>query len=312
MKKLFVLTFLICSLTLLTVDGALAAVHNFTGDFSNPFLQPGYSQPSFEGWYYIEKDAPSATVRGTLGDDIAFGAESFQNDQSFINLSFSDPDVGGAVTYLKGSYLCENGCFVGLDYGDSQITFAPGYRLDLDENCYLAASLDYAFNHEDSAYKDSGIVAIEFNSRYYTTDSRVYGQLIIPNDDVTISDDIYIYAGGAYKYSDNIVLGANFTRKYGDSTFEIGCTTAFDELGLEARAVLADTADVFDCNALYSFTENIRAGLEIQDVENVDDPYIILKGNYKLDDQNSAILMYQLKNGDDGGVLYLRWDIALK
>jgi hypothetical protein len=311
MKKLLVLASLIFSLTLLTAGGTLAAVHNFTGDFSNPFLQPGYSQPSFDGWYYIEKDDPSSTVRGTFGDDIALGAEFFQNDQSFINLSFADPDVGDAVTYLKGSYLFENGCFVGFDYGDSQITFTPGYRLDLDENCYLAASLDYAFNHEYRDYKDSGLVDFEINGRYYTKESRLYGQLIIPNEDVTSSDDFYIYAGGAYQYSDNVVVGANYTQFAGDATFEIGCTTAFDELGLEARVVLADTANVFDCNALYSFTENIRAGLEVQDVENVDDPYIILKGKYAVDDQNTAIFMYQLKNGDDDGVLYLRWDIAL-
>jgi hypothetical protein len=327
MKKL-ITSSLVLGLTLLIAGGTLAAVHNFTGDFSNPFLMSDFSSntniPDFEGWYYIEKDTPSATVRGSFPKDANhLGVEYLQNDQTFVNLSYRDPDHGDSIAYLKGSYLFDANWFAGLDFAsdddNSQTTFAPGYRFNIDDNCYVAVSMDYAVNHDATDhYKDSGLVDLEANGRYYTKDSRVYGQIIIPNDDVTIKDDIYFHAGGAYKYADNIVFGANFTSdENGDSTLDIGCTTAYDELGIEGKLVFADAANGLDINALYSFADNIRAGLEIAKVEHVSDPYLTVKAKYTIDDQNSAYLYYQFENNSTNsevkdGVISLRWDIAVK
>jgi hypothetical protein len=317
MKKLLVLS-LVLALTLLTAGSTIAAAHNFNGDFWSPNLMPDSSNiemPEFEGWYYIEKDTPSGAVRGKFGDDNALGAEFFQNDQTFANLYFNDPENGSSVSYLKGSYLWDNQFFVGLDLGDSQITFAPGFRYDLDDNCYIAASLDYAVNDEYSEYQDSGLIDMEINGRYYTDLIRVYGQLVLPNEDVASSADTFLLVGGAYKYADNIIVGANLVTWGNYHYLEAGCSTTFDKAGAELRFIDDDGETKVDCNLLYSFTDNIRAGLETYKVEGVADPYIIIKGRYTLDDQNSAILMYQLKNeskhGDDG-VFYLGWDLALK
>jgi hypothetical protein len=328
MKKFIILSLVFC-LTLLSAGSTLAAVHNSIGDCWSPNLLPDLSNhscryfskyfseaamPNFEGWYYIEKDAPGVTARGSLGSGVAFAAEYFQNDQTFADFYFYDPDTSGSYLYLKGSYLFENDFFVGVDYGDSQLTFAPGYRLDLDDNCYVAASLDYAVNHQYSTsdspngYQGSGLVDVEFNGRYYTTDSRVYGQFIIPNGDVAGIDDLFLLGGGAYQYTDNIVLGANLI-SWGDYTYyEFGCTAAFEQIEAEFRYLNNDDADEIDCNVIYPFTDQIRAGLELKDV--FDNPYIILKGKYTVDTQNAAVLMYQFQNGDDDGALYLRWDIA--
>jgi hypothetical protein len=327
MKKALILSLVLC-LTLLTTGNTLAAVHNFSGDFWSPNLLPDFSNhsckyfretgmpsmPSFEGWYYIEKDTPGVTARGSLGNGTAFGAEFFQSDQDFVNFYYYDPDNSGSYLYLKGSCLFENDFFVGVDYGDSQLTVAPGFRLDLDDNCYVAASLDYAVNHQYSTsdspngYQSSGLVELEINGRYYTADSRVYGQFIIPNGDVAGIDDLFLLGGGAYQYQNNIILGANLV-SWGDySYYEVGCTAAFNQIGAEFRYINDDGTGLFDCNVLYPFTDQIRAGLELKDM--FDDPYIILKGKYTVDKKSAAILMYQLKNGDTDGTLYLRWDIA--
>jgi hypothetical protein len=315
MKKLLSLALILC-LTLLMAGGALAAVHNFTGDFDNPFLQPGYSGPSFDGWYYIEKDDPSATVRATFPENHNdLGMEYFINDQTFVNIYYADPDKGDSIAYLKGGYLFDNNVFVGLDLAsdndNTQATVSPGYRFNLDDNCYVAVSLDYAVN-DDMLYVDSGLIDLEISGRYYTNDSRVYGQIIFPNDDVTVNDDIFIYAGGAYQFDDNIVVGANFWQENGDTTVDLGATTVFDKLEAEGRLVIADDANAVDCNVLYEFAANIKAGLEVSKVEHVSDPYLTVKGKYTIDDQNSAFLFYQFENGDEDGVISLRWDIAIK
>jgi hypothetical protein len=317
MKKLLVLS-LVLTLTLLTAGSTIAAVHNFNGDFWSPNLMPDFSEkemPEFEGWYYIEKDTPSGAARGKFGDDNALGAEYFQNDQTFANLYLNDPENGSSVTYLKGSYLLDNQFFVGLDLGDSQITFAPGFRYNLDDNCYIAASLDYAVNDEYSGYQDSGLIDMEINGRYYTDLMRVYGQLILPNDDVVTSADTFLLVGGAYKYADNIIVGGALATWGGKHYLEAGCSTTFDKAGAELRFIDDDGATKVDCNLLYSFTDQIRAGLETYKKEGVSDPYIIIKGRYTLDEKNFAILMYQLKNesqqGDDS-VFYLGWDITFQ
>jgi hypothetical protein len=303
-------------LILSATGGALAAVHNFNSDFGSPNLLPDFAKeemPDFEGWYYITQDRPAATVRGAFGDGYAFGAELFQTDQSFIDFYYYDPDDSGSYLYLKGSYLYETGFFVGVDYGDSQLTVAPGYRFDLDDHYYIAASLDYALNHQystsdsENGYQSSGLIDLEVNGRYYDTDRRFYGQLIIPNGSVAGSDDLFLLGGGAYQYNNNIVIGANLISRGNYNYFDIGFSAVFDQLGAELRYINADDCVIIDANVLYSFAPDIRAGLEVRDRDDEDDPDIILKGKFRVDRQTTVILMQQLQNDT---VTYLCWDIS--
>jgi hypothetical protein len=338
MKKLLTLTLVLC-FTLLCAGSTLAAVHNFTGDFDYGYLMRDYSyyNHTFEGWYYIGKDAPSATVRSTIDDSCsAFGAEYFQNDQTFVNLTYFKADsdfwyLDKPFINLKGSYLFANNFFIGLDTGMhdanynhdySQVTFSPGYRSNLANDAgYIAASVDYAANDEYPYYKDSGIIDYELNGRYYTAQSRFYGQLIIPNKDVAISEDSYLQVGGAYQYSNNIICGADIyiaTDEY--TAFELGCSTTFDQLGAEFRFMSCnydESSDYDDYtgvgfNILYSFADQFRTGFEYLKFNNSDDPKLHLKAKYTMDDQNSLILTQRLKNDTYEAVTFLYWDIKLK
>jgi hypothetical protein len=319
MRKLLITASLVLGLTLLMAGGTLAAVHNFTSDFSGKYTLKDFAEfdnTSFDGWYYIEKDEASATARGSFGDNDALGFEFFQNDQFFANASYISEDGEKDLIALKASYLFDNQVFFGVDFGtkdgDNQFIVSPGYRFDLDQDAYVAVSMDYALNH-DLNYDKSGIIDFEVNGRYYTSNSRIYGQLIIPNDDVTISDDIYCKIGGAYQYAQNIVVGGIFTQEDGDSTIEVGATTSFDKFGVEGRVILEDDQNTLDFNGIYTFTDNIKGGLEVAKVEDVDDLYVIAKAKYAIDKQNSAIFTYQFENdsNDDDSIISLRWDIAL-
>jgi hypothetical protein len=338
MKKCLVL-FMVLSLMFLVTGSVSAAVHNFTGDFINPFLMDDFSGPSFEGWYSIEKDSPSVTTRGLFPENYdLYGFEYFQNDQTFANLTYFSPDNGDSETYLKGSYLFENNFFVGLDYGTdgdvSHSTLSPGYRFNFGDDGYMAVSLDYAADDDYLLYVDKGIIDYEITAKYYTDLSRIYGQIVIPNEDVVVTDKTFFYVGGAYKLSDNVVLGANFTNGpklvlypyYGlvwtdCTTYDLGATATFDKLGVELKYEVTSYDDLNDetnatsLNALYSFTDNIRAGLQATKQENVDDPDLYAKIKYTVDDTNSIILIHKFANdsiADDDGVTYLRWDIALQ
>ncbi|HYH03025.1 MAG TPA: hypothetical protein VEC37_07995 [Bacillota bacterium] len=324
MKKVVILS-LVLALTLTVAANASAAVHNFTNDFTNPFLMPDFNDadmPGFEGWYYIGKDGSSATARGAFPEDYtALGFEYFKNDQTFANLSHFAPEEGESATFLKGSYLFKNGFFAGLDYGSfddmSQMTLSPGYRFDLAKKAgYVAVSMDYLANRDFiNELEDSGIVDYEVNARYYTKNSRVYGQLIIPNEDVTGSDEMYLYAGGAYKYSKNIVFGANLMDNGDKTKFDIGCTTGFDKLGLEFKYENDDENNNLYFNALYSFTKDFRAGLQINKKDAADDPYLFAKFKYDVNKQNSLVFIQRFKNDSDesytgSSMTCLRWDIS--
>lgn len=314
------------SMTLLVATSSFAAVHNFTSDFKNPCLTPDYNMaddPGFESWYYIGKDGPSATVRGAFSKNVNYlGGEYFLNDQTFANLTFADPDKGDSATYLKGSYLFKNGIFAGLDYGSykedkkdvSQVTLSPGYRFNLPKNAgYVAASMDYAAS--DEGRKDSGIVDFEVNGRYYIKDGRFYGQIIIPNDDVFTNDEMYLFAGGAYKVAKNIVVGANLENQDDYTRFDLGCTAGFGKLGLDFKLENVDDANNatnFYASGVYSFTNQLRGGLQINKKDAVDDPYLFAKVKYSVNNQNSLVFIHRFENLKDDATTFLRWDIALK
>jgi hypothetical protein len=194
---------------------------------------PDYSSfdLKFEGWYYIEKNDPIVTMRGTKNIDYnCLGLEYYQNEHHFCNLIYSDCHYHYNTTdrnelYLKGGYLFENGLFVGLDlggfnYDDSDVCddglqsiYSTGYRYDLpNSNGYVAASIDWAVNSDYYRFGESGLIDYELDAKYYTQRSRFYGQLIIPNKNMKMlgNDGAYLKLGGTYQIGANLVFGVNY------------------------------------------------------------------------------------------------------
>ncbi|MGD9156189.1 MAG: hypothetical protein PVG90_11910 [Bacillota bacterium] len=340
MKILLTLTFVL-GLALLVSGNALAAVHNFNEDFQNSLASYGNFDffniferryGSFENWYYIEKDAPSATVRGfRTGNADIYGAEYFKNDQTFVNLTYHSNSDDEKSTILKGSYLFKNNFFIGLTHLNSDDSYkyirtsiSPGYRFNFPAGSgYLAVSLDYYADSDFDDAPDPDVLDYEVNGRYYTDRSRFYGQVIIFNKD-PMGDCQFYKAGGAYKCSDNFVLGAAFEKVTDDYTqFEIGGTATFGKLDADFKYLKrdCDSSDNYEqyiyLNLLYSFVDNLRAGLEVINTDYSDrddyDPYLIAKAKYTINDQNALTLMYHFKNNsaDSDSNTLLYWNIKL-
>ncbi len=335
MKRLILLTLLL-TLTLLFPGNTLAAVHNFTGDFTNYYLNNGFVAPqfnglSFDGWYTIDKDSPGATVRALFPkNDSYWGIEYYQNDQHFANLNYFDDDT---VTSFQGSYLFDIGLFVGVDYadhdGDTQGIISPGYRYAFGgDKGYIAASVDYALSGDLTkrfAKDDSGIVDYDLDFKYFTDNLKVYGQLLIPNDDMIgplnqfISDDPILDLAANYRLNENYVVGGALTAYDKEFDYNLGVTGTFDKLGAEVRYRSAnydgDNQDYgIDANILYSFTEQVRAGFQVTKAKGIDDPYLYAKAKITINDDHALKLIYQFKNNDadEDGIAYIRWDMSIK
>lgn len=279
--------------------------------------------PEFGDWYTLEADKPSAALQGRLGGKRnLFEAEYYQNDQTFINLSYNAPANNDAGTFLKGSYLWDNGWFGGLGLGllpfgggdTTQLTLSPGYRYNFPGNAgYLAASLDLSATED--YYSNAGLIDLEVAARYATQQSRVYGQVILPNKDVVMYEDIYYHCGGVVRTAKNIVCGADLLSINGQTRYHLGFSSAINQYGFEARYVRGDGGSWIDLNLLYALNPNCRAGLAIKKQDNISDPYLTAKLKYTFDPQNSLVVMHQLKNTsapDLEAITYLRWDITLK
>ncbi|MGD9156178.1 MAG: hypothetical protein PVG90_11855 [Bacillota bacterium] len=359
MKKLVVLL-MILALTLLVAATTLAAVHNYTDDFINHFLMSDYnncsmansdyskygmSKSDFENWYYVEKDDPEIKFQSAFSNDSSYynynriGFEYLQNEQNFFNLTSIDDDYQSEL-YLKGSYLFDNGFFTGLDIGginydahdiddESQITFSPGYRINLpNESGYIAASADLAVTGD--CYRDSGIIDYEINAKYSNKQSRIYGQIIIPDENTVGTDNTYVKLGGAFKISDNFVLGGNYSKgtlytgfyqsNFKFLEYDLGFTASFDNFGAELQYKVFNNIDYYNeelytirMNLLYFLTNNCRAGFEVRKAENIADLYLTAKLKYLIYGQNAIIAMHTFKNdsGSEGAVSYIGCDIRL-
>ena len=337
MKRLTLLT-LVLTLTLLISGNTLAAVHNFTGDFANyylnhPLIAPQFNSLSFEGWYTIDKDTPGFTARALFPKDAShWGLEYYLNDQYFANLNYFDLD-DFAVTSFQGSYLFDFGLFVGLDYtdndGETQGVISSGYRYGFgQDNGYIAASVDYALSGDLTkrySKDDSGIIDYDIDFKYFTGNWKVYGQLLIPNEDMIgpltdwYSDDPILDLAANYKINDQYTVGGAITAFDKEFDYNLGVSGTFDKLGAELRYRSAnwdgDNETYWvDANVMYSFTDQFRAGFQVTKAKDINDPYLYAKAKFTVNDDNALKFVYQFENDEthEDGIAYIRWDMNIK
>jgi hypothetical protein len=88
-------------------------------------------------------------------------------------------------------------------------------------------------------------------------------------------------------------------------------------LGAEFRYLKFKNGDYssnqFAVNLLYSLDPKIRAGFEAIKTKHVDNPDVIAKVKYEVNNQKSYVLMHRLANDDQNAAsTYLLMDIKLK
>jgi hypothetical protein len=205
----------------------------------------------------------------------------------------------------------------------SQVTVSPGYRFNLNDNDgYIALSMDYSATDEVYSGHKTGVIDYEIYGRYYTDKSSFYGQYIIPNKDVTGYDYKYSYLRGAYKCSEDFSVGGAFSQATDYfNYYDIQCAVSLNRLGVELvyfnnnyDPAFVPSTDYYgsSANVLYSFTDNFRAGCQVTNYSDVNDPALFLKEKYNFNDRNSVVLTQRLKNDSYDAVTFLNWDIKFK
>ncbi len=335
MKKVF-LMILILAFSFTISSSTLAAVHNFTGDFAN-YKGAQFGGLDFDGWYSIDRDSPSLTTRYVAqDDDWALGFEYYQNDQFFVDLTygkFYDTDYYGdrtTLTGLQGSYLDESGFFFGLDYtgskyrdggyrdNSSQTFVSAGLRQDLGKNNgYVAGSLDFAIDGD--LVDETGIYGLDLDFKYFTDKTKIYGQLYLPNEDVADYDSARLDLAANIQVDPAYIVGFKINNFDDANSYEFGITGAVDkQIVAELRYKHVDTGDAssssLDAQALYAFTNELAAGMELEKVKHIDDPYLRLKAKYAVDKDTTVKFVYQFENDavNQDPIVFLRWDVNIK
>ena len=140
-------------------------------------------------WFEIEKEKPYWIVTSTsniydIGNQL--GGEYYCDDQTFAEASYTFFPMVSNVSNIKGSFLTESGFFIGMDYiSTAGLTNAslisPGYRFNLNDNGYIAASLDYvSVDFLGEIVREVAGYDIDF--KYYTEKMKFFGQIYVSNE----------------------------------------------------------------------------------------------------------------------------------
>jgi hypothetical protein len=127
---------------------------------------------------------------------------------------------------------------------------------------------------------------------------------------------------GAYKCSENFSVGDAFSQATDYfNYYDIQCAVSLNRLGVELvyfnnnyDPAFVPSTDYYgsSANVLYSFTDNFRAGCQVTNYSDVNDPALFLKEKYNFNDRNSVVLTQRLKNDSYDAVTFLNWDIKFK
>jgi hypothetical protein len=284
MKRLLVILFAAC-LVLGISATALGAIHDSYRDPSRDlwnfaFEVPMYPFIIFDSWYTIDKQQPFYQVSGyQSGTSNLIGGEYFLNDFTFVD-GFS-----GSGTNLKGSYLFKAGFFIGgsiLTGEGTETVLSPGYCYNLNDNGYIALSLDY--------YSDDTIsttMGFEVDYKRYFDRARLLGQVYFSNEEYTdyrgFSDELSYNLCLNYQAADTLVVGASFQSHAGWKFYDVGFSWYPEFMIADFEYVFYDNADssAIMASAMFKANSNLSLGFYFFKGSEYDDPAIQLKAKYE-------------------------------
>lgn len=278
MKKLIVV-FLAFVMLLLTAGVSEGTVHNLKGDFfpysdfREIIMGINVAKNDLQ-WFTIKPGSPYLTGAIDYSEDTQnYGVYYFQNDQMFAELH--DFVSGPYSTYcLRGSYLFDFGLFAGINRyqysdGGDQTYLSAGYRYNLDDQSYIAASLDQDLDHSATA--------IDLDGVYFLDRMKVSGQLFLPDD-----EDLILDLGVNYQLNDSLVCGVKLNNVYDNLGYLLGLTWSKDNLVLNGKtgndAFFDET--FLGAGVCYQATKELNIGADVTSYEGNSDPVLAFKVKY--------------------------------
>lgn len=252
-------------------------------------------------WFTVEEDE-SPYVEGVAStddnDDWAWMGQYYYNDQTFVNFkhqdsimdfrrSWNNTNFVQASTDISGSYLWNNGFFIGLEYADlndmngdewgDSWGIHPGFRWNLKWG-YLALSMDYYKGKGDSHEfdkVDTKLKGLEFNWVYYPENMKIKTDLILAKSNTSAtfyegdeaSEEKHLLFDQTlnYKVADNLVLGFGLTYdrsrgefSYSDSSgyYDINATGETESTNIGSRLGFTWEPTYFILNGAISATHS--------------------------------------------------------
>ncbi|HYH01694.1 MAG TPA: hypothetical protein VEC37_01190, partial [Bacillota bacterium] len=166
-------------------------------------------------WYSVEPEQPSWQLAyQKLSGSNTYIAKSdfYQNEHTFFQVN-SSKIFRFKLWELAGSYLFDSGFFVGLAHSDTSSSdstlIAPGYRFNLNEQSFVALSLDYL-----SSSGADRVTGYDLDLHYYGDSFKFIGEIYRPRDDE--AEDTYVDAGFAIAVTKGLVVGCDYNNDYHD------------------------------------------------------------------------------------------------
>ncbi|MCL6589546.1 MAG: hypothetical protein K6U80_06290 [Firmicutes bacterium] len=269
--KIISVFLLVCSLTLGIAINAMGAIllnedNMLTDTWYGLDPPPG---PHYRAYSYVP-----------YTNSVYLNSEFYYNDHSFVLISINDEQVDVA-TNIKASILFPVGVFYGIKavYGDNYLTRgiilgSLGYRWNLNDQGYLAFSIENARGQENIVYALDG----EFLSDSF----KITGDVHCSNNGTSA------ILQGRVKVNDNLVAGIDI-----DTTNEgyyIGLTWKSS-----AYMIFDGKAGIHSNNFHYALSQTFKIGkhqigLEYEKLASEEGDLITLKQKYLLSDTSELVI----------------------
>jgi hypothetical protein len=253
-------------------------------------------------WYSVAPDTPyfigsfyNINQGWSAAQDLTF--EFFKNDQTFFN--YINTKAGSlSASGISGSFLTESGFFIGAgvtrreDYYSyaQRITISPGFRAAIDENSYLAVSLDWV---TDGYW--SKINAYEISGKLFAEGFKITGDSIFYPD----SEQLTASLEGDLVLSEQVVAG--FDTVYSSAIhaidYDAGFTYTGDTLTIDAQTGYTNqyTDYFYSVNGVFNVSEVLHFGAGYTKYNRDRNGLLILKAQFG-NDHSKFVLKYNSAN----------------